>query len=338
MSFNRRKISKDFKDLIMNKDTRSMDEICSSEERGILPQQKFIQEFTRKYPNWNKLLLYHEIGSGKTCTSILVAEDLIQKGKKIKVILPARLKTNYMDELISPCALNKYISNEDYELYNNSNTPLDMKNKIRNKINKKIEEKYEIFSFEKIKSEITGHKVKEWVFNFTKDSLIIVDEVHNMLGGSIGNKYPEIIRKNNNISDINTVVLRLLTLHAHPSCKFIFMTATPVFDNITQFKNLVSILADVNKLDEIQKTNELSELVEFLRGKISYYPGISSNAYPLKEYIEHNIPISKMQNEERYTQLTEPDDEKKEAFYAIERQLLLFSPMDFDYIKNIDNV
>jgi hypothetical protein len=104
MLLNRSEIAKEFKDLIREKDTRTMDEICSSKERGLLPQQVFIQQYTRKYPNWNKLLLYHEIGSGKTCTSILVAEDLIAKDKKIKCDLIV-IRINKDEKLMNsrPC-------------------------------------------------------------------------------------------------------------------------------------------------------------------------------------------------------------------------------------------
>ena len=47
------------------------------------------------------MLLFHGIGTGKTYTSITIAETIksINPNMKILVILPARLKTNFMDEL-----------------------------------------------------------------------------------------------------------------------------------------------------------------------------------------------------------------------------------------------
>ena len=340
MIVSRSEIAKEFKDLIMQKDTRTMDQICSSKERGLLPQQVFIQQYTRKYPNWNKLLLYHEIGSGKTCTSILVAEDLIAKNKKIKVILPARLETNYLDELITPCAMNRYISKEDALLYNDPKTPVSMKQKIRNSFIEKIKKKYDIMSFERLKLDMKGKKLDEWVRNFTKDSLIIVDEAHNMVSSFNNSIYEQVLDKNkidkkDLIKDLNTMVLRLLVHHADSSCKFLFMTATPVFDNLEQYKNLVAVMAEPKDVPAVMNTYEVSQLTEFLRGKVSYYPGISANAYPEKEYVYHNLEITKT----IYDEVQKIGrDEKKEAFKSQERQALLFSPKNYDYKTNIQNV
>lgn len=341
MIVSRREIAKEFKDLIKQKDTRTMDQICSSKERGLLPQQVFIQQYTRKYPNWNKLLLYHEIGSGKTCTSILVAEDLIAQDKKIKVILPARLKTNYLDELVTPCAMNRYISKDDALLYNEPKTPVSMKEKIRNKFIKKIEEKYDIMSFDRLKLDIKGKKLDEWIKNFTKNSLIIVDEVHNMVSKLNNEIYEQVLEKNkidkkDDIEDLNTMVLRLLVHHADPSCKFLFMTATPVFDNVQQYKNLVAVMAEPKDIPAVMGTFEVSQLTEFLRGKVSYYPGISANAYPEKEYVYHNLEMSETIYNER--QKIGKEGNKKESFKSQERQALLFSPRSYDYRKNIKNV
>jgi len=341
---NRREIAQEFKHLIMKKDTRTMDQICSSQIRGLLPQQRFIQEYTRKYPNWNKLLLYHEIGSGKTCTSILVAEDLINQNKKVKVILPARLKTNYIDELVSPCAMNKYISKEDALLYNDPKTRVEIKESIRRKFVDKIEQKYDIMSFDKLKLDITNKKLDTWIKEFTKNSLIIVDEVHNMVADSSEAELNKVIVENNikrdiMIEDKNTLVLRLLVHYADPSCKFLFMTATPVFDNISQFKNLVLLLAENEEKDKVIQTNEVSQLTEFLRGKVSFFPGVSANAYPKKEYVYHNIPISTMMKNEKdelYAGIKTGDI--KESFLTKERQLLVFSPPNYDYKSNIKSV
>ena len=60
------------------------------------------------------LLVYHNIGSGKTCTAITMAEEYISQndGNQVKVILPARLRTNFIDELMSPCGMDIYISKD----------------------------------------------------------------------------------------------------------------------------------------------------------------------------------------------------------------------------------
>ena len=109
-----------------------MDEICISgtNEFQLQAQQNFLREYMIAYPNWKKLLLYHFIGSGKTCTAITMAEEYLKvyPNNKVNVVLPARLKTNFFDELISPCGFDKYISKEDFIKFNSSSTPAKIKN------------------------------------------------------------------------------------------------------------------------------------------------------------------------------------------------------------------
>ena len=50
-----------------------------------------------------RLLLYHGLGSGKTCTSIALAVANQQPDKRIVVITPASLVSNYQDELRGSC-------------------------------------------------------------------------------------------------------------------------------------------------------------------------------------------------------------------------------------------
>jgi len=136
----RLEIYKNFQKYVQQKDDRSMDKICISEtnEFQLQAQQKFLAEYMIAYPKWNKLLLYHQIGSGKTCSAITMAEEYLKTypNNKINVVLPARLKTNFFDELISPCGFDKYISNEDFIKFNASSTPVKIKKQI--KVNQNI--------------------------------------------------------------------------------------------------------------------------------------------------------------------------------------------------------
>ena len=62
------------------------------------------------------LLLYHKLGAGKTCTSILIADRLIreQKVKRVFVLTPGSLRVNWIDEYCKQCG-NRFISN--YYIY-----------------------------------------------------------------------------------------------------------------------------------------------------------------------------------------------------------------------------
>jgi hypothetical protein len=62
--------------------------------------QKFVRDYLGRDTPYRGLLVYHGLGSGKTCTSIAAAEALHWGGlKKIYILTPATLSANYRREL-----------------------------------------------------------------------------------------------------------------------------------------------------------------------------------------------------------------------------------------------
>lgn len=62
--------------------------------------QKFVRDYLNKESPYRGLLIYHGLGTGKTCTSIAAAEALYWGGQKtIFVLTPATLSSNYRREL-----------------------------------------------------------------------------------------------------------------------------------------------------------------------------------------------------------------------------------------------
>ena len=61
--------------------------------------QLFVKSFMSFQTPYNSMLLYHGLGTGKTCTSILSTESFIQHKSKIVVMTPASLENNYRKEL-----------------------------------------------------------------------------------------------------------------------------------------------------------------------------------------------------------------------------------------------
>ena len=69
-----------------------------SNARELLPHQKVVRDYLLMETPYRGLLLYHGLGSGKTCSSIAVAESLLTT-QKVFVMLPASLESNYRGEL-----------------------------------------------------------------------------------------------------------------------------------------------------------------------------------------------------------------------------------------------
>lgn len=75
--------------------------------------QKIVRDYLNLYTPYRGLLLYHGLGSGKTCSSIAIAEGM--KGeRKVIVMTPASLRRNYYEEL-KKCGDSLYRKNQHWE-------------------------------------------------------------------------------------------------------------------------------------------------------------------------------------------------------------------------------
>ena len=111
--------------------------------------QKFVREYMKDDPsNARGLLVFHGLGSGKTITSILVAEEM--KDRKKVVLMPARLKSEYKKELRRLGHDDAYIdANYKFLSYNSQNV------------------------------------VRDILYQGLDDKLLIIDEVHTLLNTMI---------------------------------------------------------------------------------------------------------------------------------------------------------
>jgi hypothetical protein len=63
------------------------------------PYQQLIKDFVHYSSPYRGLLVYHGLGTGKTCTSILATESFINNKSKVIVLTPASLENNFRKEL-----------------------------------------------------------------------------------------------------------------------------------------------------------------------------------------------------------------------------------------------
>lgn len=81
----------------------SVDETCpaaaiKTDSVNLFPHQKFIKDYIQFDSPYRGLLLYHGLGSGKSCSSIAAAE-LLMNHMDVTVMLPASLRSNYINEI-----------------------------------------------------------------------------------------------------------------------------------------------------------------------------------------------------------------------------------------------
>ena len=80
---------------------------------SLLTHQKIVRDYINLYTPYRGLLLYHGLGSGKTCTSIAIAEGL-KSSRKVIIMTPASLRRNYIEE-IKKCGDLIYRKNQFWE-------------------------------------------------------------------------------------------------------------------------------------------------------------------------------------------------------------------------------
>ena len=184
---------------------------------SLLTHQKLIKDYLNIYTPYRGLLLFHGLGSGKTCSSIAIAEGL-KTSKKIIVMLPASLKQNYIKEL-KKCGDYLYKRNQYWEwisivenpqtlytLSNVLNLPIEFiktnkgaylvniskasnydlmsneeKNKIENQIDMMIKSKYQFINYNGIRNKNLKDLTNNYNVNIFDDSVVIIDESHNFI-------------------------------------------------------------------------------------------------------------------------------------------------------------
>lgn len=98
-----------YNDKIKDKSCKCSDDSCDIDIKtlSLFPQQRIVKDYMQFDSPYRGILLYHELGSGKSAASIAAAEGYINK-KKVVIMTPASLSQNYENELmkISTTGLN----------------------------------------------------------------------------------------------------------------------------------------------------------------------------------------------------------------------------------------
>ena len=165
--------------------------------------QKLVRDFMQNDSPYRGLLLYHGLGSGKTCTSITIAENL-KNYKNILVMLPASIKNNYINKGLLFCGDPRYKA-----------------------LPSLIEEHYSFISTN------ASNTYKQMAEKGTLDNhVIIIDEVHNlvsrMVSGLMGNS-----KQGKKIYEL---------LMNATNCKIIALTGTPIINYPIEAGILLNIL------------------------------------------------------------------------------------------------
>ncbi|MEM0354096.1 MAG: DEAD/DEAH box helicase family protein [Thermoplasmata archaeon] len=207
---------------------------CSPDFR-LTETQILLSNFINPNTPFRGLLIYHGTGVGKTCSAVAIAEKfkpMVEKyGNKIHILVPGPInKQNFLGEIIK-CTGETYL-----KVFQDKTMLLDEveKEKIRKNALSIINQYYRIMSYRSFYKKVLGEKIKEKIVvgdkvkvtnrktetgEYERDvsadriynldnTLLIVDEAHNLTD----NEYGAAVRK---IID-NSKNLRIVLLSATP--------------------------------------------------------------------------------------------------------------------------
>ena len=115
------KLFKNYKKEIAENSGKASCDSVGGEEFSLMAHQKIVRDYINLYTPYRGLLLFHGLGSGKTCTSIAIAEGM-KTSKQVIVMTPASLRMNYIEEL-KKCGDTIYRKNQFWEFINTKTQP-----------------------------------------------------------------------------------------------------------------------------------------------------------------------------------------------------------------------
>jgi hypothetical protein len=80
----------------------------SAPTESMFVNQRFIKDYMQPESPYRGILVFHGLGTGKTCSSIIAAENLMTE-MGVVVMLPASLRSNYIGDIRTRCG-NKYLT------------------------------------------------------------------------------------------------------------------------------------------------------------------------------------------------------------------------------------
>ena len=298
-------------------------EICTQVDFELLPHQHFVRNFLSFHTPYNSLLLFHGLGTGKTCSGISVCEEMRdymkQMGinKRIIIIAPPNILDNFRLQLfderklklingywnLNACTGNKFIKEIN---------PMNMRGLSKQQIVKQIKNiinsYYAFFGPDKFANyverllaqfkdtadpEVKARREIAALKREFSNRLILIDEVHN-------------IRSEDSESKKVSRYLFPVVKNAD-NLKLLLLSATPMFnshDEIIWLLNLMNMndgrseitISDVfDKSGDFKKDaggNEVGKelLIRKATGYISYLRGENPYTFPFRIYIK-NIDV-----------------------------------------------
>jgi hypothetical protein len=292
------------------------DTLCDTEFE-LTPHQQFVKNFLSVQTPYNSLLLYHGLGTGKTCSAIGVAEEMrtymrqIGQRKPIIIVAMPNVQDNFRLQLFDPRKLKlengiwtiqSCVGNSLLREINPTGVKghIDDRDNIIEQINNIISQYYVFMGYTTFANYISAvtevkgtpeekqrNKIRE-IKNVFNNRLVVIDEVHNI---RITNE-----NKNRKVAEL------LMDVAKHSdSMRLLLLSATPLYNsyeeiiwlvnlmNLNDKRGIISI-SDVFESDGTFKAEPdgLALLKRKLTGYVSYIRGENPYTFPYRIYPDKN--------------------------------------------------
>lgn len=300
----------------------------------MMNHQKFLSRFLSHRTPYDKILLVHAMGVGKTCSSISIIENNkdLYKGAIILAKNEGLLK-NYENELVFKCTPGIYIPENIDRL-----TDLEKTHRIG-----KLTTYYDRQTFEVFAKNITNMNDKV-IGDKYDNRVIVIDEIHN-------------IRPNEKEDGIDVYGQIHRFLHVVKNCKVVLMSGTPMKDGPEEIASVMNLILPMNRQlpmgDEflskymIKNKEEsysmnpdfVEEFKNTLKGYVSYLKlvvrgiekeFVGERVGTLEHFLVDTDTMSEFQTE-HYMRALNNDKTEKKGWYNESRQASLFVFPDGSY-------
>lgn len=239
----------------------------SGNDFSLMAHQKIVRDYLNLITPYRGILLFHGLGSGKTCSSIAIAEGM-KDNKRVIVMTPASLRRNYYEEL-KKCGDLMYKKNQFWEFVpateENINTlssvlnlsveyikkeggawlvnikkaanydSLDavQKDQLDKQLDEMIRYKYQFISYNGLRKRHLNDLTKGtggMRVNPFDNAVVIIDEAHNLVGRIVN----KLTKKDNDSTSMQLYQL----LMAADNAKIIMLSGTPIIN----YPNEIAIL------------------------------------------------------------------------------------------------
>lgn len=259
-------------------DIKKQAELLCKADFELLPHQMFVKNFLSLQTPYNSLLLYHGLGTGKTCSAIGIAEEMrsfmkqVGIAQKILIVASPNVQNNFRLQLFDERKLkldgeqwnlNTCVGNSLLKEINPTNLKGITKDKIISLVTSVINKYYSFVGYTELSHYIQNKTVppdnvkytveqrKQYKLNrirkYFDNRLIIIDEVHNIRQGD------------DNKDKKKTSSLLLNVCKYANNLRLLLLSATPMYNShkeiiwLTNLMNANDNRSTINESDVFDK-------------------------------------------------------------------------------------